>query len=339
MTESGARYPERTAASGSATLDSTEVVEATGRVLEQLERAIYGKTAALELLWQAVLAGGHVLLEDRPGLGKTRTARTLAAATRLSFQRVQFTPDLMPADITGSSIYSPATGEWSFRGGPVFANLVLADEVNRAPSKTQAALLEAMQEGQVTVDAETRRLPDPFIVVATQNPIEFEGTYPLPEAQLDRFLIRLAFGYPAPDDERRLLTGRARRGREEVDIEPVLDAHVVTRLRRMVEQVHVDDDVADYIVEIVAATRASVNVEVGASPRGSLALQQLARARAATRGRDFVTPDDVKSVAVPALAHRLVLRPEAWVRQTSDASVVRTCLDAVPTPPTVRASR
>ena len=312
------------------------VVAITERVIGEIERVIYGKREAVELLWQAVLAGGHVLLEDRPGLGKTRTARTLARVARLDFRRVQFTPDLMPADITGSSVYEPSTGGWSFRAGPVFANLLLADEVNRAPAKTQAALLEAMQERQVTVDGATRRLPDVFIVVATQNPIEFEGTYPLPEAQLDRFLARVAFGYPSPADERRLLTSRAARGREDVDVAEVIDTDGIHRLRAVVERVHVDDDVAAYVVEVVTATRASVHVEVGGSPRASLALQQLARARAATRGRLFVTPDDVKAVAVPTLSHRLVLRPEAWVRDVTAESVIRTCLEAVAAPPTTR---
>ena len=317
----------------------TPVADVTVRVLDELERVIYGKRAELAVLWQALLAGGHVLLEDRPGLGKTRAARALADVTRMSFQRVQFTPDLMPADITGSSIYAPATGEWRFRAGPVFAHLLLADEVNRAPAKTQAALLEAMQERQVTVDGVTHPLPDPFVVVATQNPIEFEGTYPLPEAQLDRFLVRLAFGYPDAHDEQRLLVTRARRGRDEIELSPLLDTGDLRELRALVEQVHVDEDVAAYMVAIVAATRTSPNVEVGASPRGALALQQVARARAATNGRGFVTPDDVKAVAVPALAHRLVLRPEAWVRRTTGESVVRSCLDAVPTPPTVPVRR
>jgi MoxR-like ATPase len=307
--------------------------ETCGRVLDEVERAVLGKREALELLLLGVLADGNVLIEDFPGLAKTLAARSLARATSLEFARIQFTPDLMPSDVTGSSIYNQREGDFEFRAGPIFTNILLADEINRAPPKTQAALLEAMQERQVTIEGTTYPLDRPFVVLATQNPIEYEGTYPLPEAQLDRFLLRLSFGYPSAEDEWRLLEERAERRTDEVAIEPVVGAAEVLALQRAVEEVYVSEAIGRYMVDLVAATRDSRRVAVGSSPRGSLALLKLSRARAAVSGRDFVTPEDVKGVAVPALAHRLMLRPELWVQRIRGEDVVREVLDTVPTPP------
>jgi MoxR-like ATPase len=315
-------------------------VAARGRaILAEVERAVVGKRDALELVLLAMLADGHVLIEDFPGLAKTLIARSFAAVTGLGFARVQFTPDLMPSDITGSSIYDQRSGAFSFRPGPIFTNVLLGDEINRAPPKTQAALLEAMEERQVTSDDATRPLERPFLVIATQNPIEYEGTYPLPEAQLDRFLARVSVGYPAAEDELEVLERRMERRTEEVELQAVVDRDELLALQRGVEEVHVASPVGRYIVAIAAQTRASVRVQVGASPRGSLALMKLARARAALSGRDYVVPDDVKALAVPALAHRLVLNPELWVRGIGGDAVVRECLDAVPAPDPAEALR
>ena len=302
------------------------------RILDAVELAVVGKRAALELVLLGMLADGHVLIEDVPGLAKTLLARSFAAVTDLSFARIQFTPDLMPSDVTGSSIYNQRTSEFEFWPGPVFANLLLGDEINRAPPKTQASLLEAMQERQVTLEGETRPLERPFLVLATQNPIEYEGTYPLPEAQLDRFLLRIGVGYPARADEWEMLERRRDRRTDEVALEPVVDRQTVLGLQQAVEDVHVSESIGLYMVDIVAATRASSRLQVGASPRGSLALLKLSRGLAALRGRDFVTPEDVKAVAVPALAHRLTLNPELWVQRIRAEDVVAECLDAVPTP-------
>jgi MoxR-like ATPase len=304
-----------------------------GRVLAELEKAIIGKPDALKLLLMAVLCDGHVLIEDFPGLAKTLMARSFAAVTELEFKRIQFTPDLMPSDITGSSIYDQRSGELVFRPGPVFTNLLLADEINRAPAKTQAALLEAMQERQVTVEGQTRLLARPFLVIATQNPIEYEGTYPLPEAQLDRFVIRLSVGYPSRDEQHAILQSRAERATDEVALNPVIDAGSLLGMQREIEQVYLSDSVVYYIVDLVEATRRNTSVQVGSSPRGALALFKLSRANAALAGRDYVTPEDVKAVAVPALAHRLTLRPEMWVRRLRAEDVVMECLNSVPTPP------
>ncbi len=304
-----------------------------GRVLAELEKAIVGKRDALQLLLMAVLCDGHVLIEDFPGLAKTLMARSFAAVTELDFKRIQFTPDLMPSDITGSSIYDQRSGELVFRPGPVFTNLLLADEINRAPAKTQAALLEAMQERQVTVEGQTKLLARPFLVIATQNPIEYEGTYPLPEAQLDRFVIRLSVGYPSRDEQHAILQSRAERATDEVALNPVVDAGSLLGMQREIEQVYLSDSVVYYIVDLVEATRRNTSVQVGSSPRGALALFKLSRANAALAGRDYVTPEDVKAVAVPALAHRLTLRPEMWVRRLRAEDVVVECLNSVPTPP------
>jgi len=306
-------------------------------VLREVERAVVGKHDVLELVLLGLLADGHVLIEDLPGLAKTLIARSFAQATSLTFRRIQFTPDLMPSDVTGASIYSQKRGEFEFHPGPVFANLLLADEINRAPAKTQAALLEAMQERQVTTEGVTRRLGPPFLVLATQNPIEYEGTYPLPEAQLDRFLLRVSVGYPARDDEALVLERRGERRQERIDLAPVVDVETMLAMQRAVERVYVSESVRLYMVDIVRATRENRRVQVGSSPRGSLALYTLARAQAVLRGRDFVTPEDVKDVALPALAHRLTLRPELWVQRVPTQEIIREVLDSVPTPP-VRAA-
>ncbi len=313
-------------------MDLADVGARCERMLDEVERAIVGKREVLELVLLGLLAGGHVLLEDVPGLAKTLIARSFAQATSLSFSRIQFTPDLMPSDVTGASIFNQRTADFEFRPGPIFANLVLADEINRAPPKTQAALLEAMQEEQVTTEGETRRLPPPFIVLATQNSIEYEGTYPLPEAQLDRFLLRTGIGYPTREDEWLVLARRLERGEDEVVLEPIVGARELVELQQALEQVHVAESVGLYMVDLVAATRASTRLQVGASPRGTLALLKLSRAKAASGGRDFVTPEDVKAVAVPALAHRLMLRPELWVQRVRGDDVVREALETVPTP-------
>jgi len=279
-----------------------------------------------------LLADGHVLIEDFPGLAKTMMARAFSQVTTLDYSRIQFTPDLMPADVTGSSIYDQSEGDFEFRPGPIFTNLLLADEINRAPPKTQAALLEAMQERQVTVEGTTNLLARPFFVIATQNPIEYEGTYPLPEAQLDRFLLRTGVGYLSREHEWEVLERRIEREVDEVELNPLVDRETLLEMQRALEQVHVDETLGLYIVDLVAATRRAPGVQVGSSPRGSLALLKLARGKAALSGRDYVVPEDVKAVAVAALAHRLTLRPELWVQNLRAEDIVRELLEQVPTP-------
>jgi len=313
-------------------VDLSQVHELSDRVLDEVERAVVGKREPLKLVLLGFLADGHVLLEDYPGLAKTLAARSFAQALDMDFARIQFTPDLMPSDVTGSSIWNQRDGDFEFRPGPIFTNLLLSDEINRAPPKTQAALLEAMQERQATIEGLTHALPMPFLVIATQNPIEYEGTYPLPEAQLDRFLLRTAFGYPTREDEVNVLGRRIERGSEDVELRAVIDRETLLEMQRAVEDVHVADEIREYCVDLVVATRASQSAAVGASPRGSLALLKLGRCRAALNGRDYVLPDDVKAIAVPALAHRLVLRPELWVQRITAEDVVREVLDTVPTP-------
>jgi MoxR-like ATPase len=320
-------------------MDLHELRERATAILDEVERAVVGKRGPLELILLALLSDGHVLLEDYPGLAKTLIARSFAQASSLRFARIQFTPDLMPSDVTGSQIFDQRSAEFVFRPGPVFANLLLADEINRAPPKTQAALLEAMQERQVTIENDTHPLEPPFLVLATQNPIEYEGTYPLPEAQLDRFLVRISVGYPERDDEIEMLRRRLARGEDEVELRPVVDAPTLVAMQRALEQVHVSDPIEGYIVDLVAATRTSRRLAVGSSPRGSIALLKLARAKAALAGRDFVVPEDVKAVAVPALAHRLTLRPELWVQRVRGEDVVAEALETVPTPPAEDALR
>jgi MoxR-like ATPase len=303
-------------------------------VLDEIQRAVVGRRAALTLILTAVLARGHVLIEDLPGLGKTLIARSFAAALGLDFTRVQFTPDLLPADLLGSTIYDMQSGRFDFRRGPIFTNLLLADEINRTPPKTQAALLEAMAEGQVSIDGVTHQLPDPFIVLATDNPIEYEGTYPLPEAQLDRFTIRLELRYLSDSEEVSMLRRRLDRGTPEQPVERVVDAHDVIAMREAVEQVTVHEDVLRYVVALAAASRQHPQVAVGASPRAELDLVQLARASALLAGRDYVIPEDVKSLASCAMAHRISLRPEMWVRQVRSTDVVAELLRRVPVPRT-----
>lgn len=303
-------------------------------VLDEIERVVVGKRAALALILTTVLAGGHVLIEDLPGMGKTLIARSFAMALGLRFTRVQFTPDLLPADLLGSTIYDMQSGQFEFRAGPIFTNLLMADEINRTPPKTQAALLEAMAERQVSIDGETHRLPEPFIVLATDNPIEYEGTYPLPEAQLDRFAVKVNLEYLSPDDEHAMLRRRLDRGSAEASVARVAEADGLLAMQRSVEQVSVHDDVLRYVVSLAGATRSHPQVAVGASPRAELDLVQLARARALVSGRDYVIPEDVKALAVPAMAHRISLRPEMWVRSVHGSDVVDQLLRRLPVPRT-----
>ena len=305
---------------------------AGGRIASELGKVIIGQQAVVEQALIALFGGGNCLVVGVPGLAKTLLIHSMSRALDLSFSRIQFTPDLMPSDVTGSAIYDQRAGDFEFRPGPIFANLLLGDEINRAPPKTQAALLEAMQERQVTIEGTSHELEPPFLVIATQNPIEYEGTYPLPEAQLDRFLIRLGVGYPEREQEWQMMERRIERAEDDVRLDRVVDRATLLSMQRAIEQVYVSESIGYYIVDLVAATRESGQVEVGASPRGSLALLKLARCRAALFGRDFVTPEDVKGVAVPALAHRLMLRPELWVRRVRPEDVVEQALDTVPTP-------
>ena len=316
-------------------LTPKEAGERAHAVLKEVERAVVGKRPALEQVMLGVLAGGHVLIEDLPGLGKTLLARSFAAALGLDFSRIQFTPDLLPSDVTGAPFYDQRSGEMVFRPGPVFTHLLLADEINRTPPKTQAALLEAMGENQVSVDGATRPLPKPFVVIATDNPIEYEGTYALPEAQLDRFLLRVRMGYLPPVDEAAMLRRRLDRAAPEAVLSALSDPAEVLAMRAALEAVEVGDDLVAYIISLINATRGHAQIQVGASPRGGLALVQLARGRAVLDGRDYVTPEDVKSVAVPALAHRITLRPELWVRRISADDVIADVVGSVATPRTV----
>ena len=306
--------------------------EGSRRIVDEVSKAIVGKREVLDLILVGILARGHILLEDVPGLAKTLMARSFAQVLGMSFNRIQFTPDLLPADITGSSVYNQLEAKFEFRKGPIFTNLLLGDEINRAPPKTQAALLEAMQEGQVSVEEVTHGLEDPFVVIATENPIEYEGTYPLPEAQLDRFILRTGVGYPEREREWEILRRRMERGRDEVALEPVVNAKGLLAMQEAIETIHVSRSVGYYIVDLVTATRAHPDVQVGVSPRGAMALMKTSRGMAMLEGRDFVTPEDVKAVAVPALAHRLSLKPEMWVRRIRGEDVIRSVLDNVPTP-------
>jgi MoxR-like ATPase len=313
-------------------LSVREAAELARRVVDEVEKAVVGKRDALLQVLAAVLGKGHVLLEDYPGLGKTLAARSFARVLGLDFTRAQFTPDLLPADLTGSFVYDQRRGEFEFRRGPLFTGLLLADEINRTPPKTQAALLEAMQERQVTVEGETFALPAPFHVLATANPIEYEGTYPLPEAQLDRFLLRVSFGYPSREEEYDVLARRMARRQEEVELDPVTDAAGLMAMQAAVETVTVDPSVGRYCVDLAAATRSHPEVLTGASPRGSLGLVLVARAFALLRGRDYVVPEDVKAIARPVLAHRITVKPELWMTDASGRRVVEAVLGQVPTP-------
>ena len=316
------------------TMTPAQTAERCAAVLAEIERAVVGHRRSLELVLTGILAGGHVLLEDLPGLGKTLIARSFATALGLSFARIQFTPDLLPSDVVVAPLYDQRTGQMVFHPGPVFTQLLLADEINRTPPKTQAALLEAMGEGQVSMDGVTRQLPQPFVVLATDNPIEYEGTYEMPEAQLDRFLMRLGLGYLAADDEVTMLQRRLDRQHDAAELRPVTSAAEVIAMRASLEQIEVSPDLLEYVVAIIRATRKHAQVQVGASPRGALALVQLGRAQALLRERDFVVPDDIKAVAVPALAHRVTIRPELWVRQVKSGDIITQVLTTVPVPQT-----
>jgi MoxR-like ATPase len=306
--------------------------ETCQQVVNQVKKVIVGKEQVLEKVMLAVLANSHILFEDYPGLAKTLMARSFAMSMGCEFSRIQFTPDLLPADITGTYIYNVKTSDFELRRGPVFTNILLADEINRAPPKTQAALLEAMQERQTTLDGKTHPITDPFIVIATQNPIEYEGVYPLPEAQLDRFLLRLQLGYPNRMEEVEILKRRMERAQEDVLLEPAANGETILALQKTVEGIHVDDDVLGYVTDIVQATRVQRQIEVGASPRGSLAIFKLARARAVFHGRDYVIPDDVKEVAGPALVHRMIMKAESWVKGVDPRQIVDEILKTIPVP-------
>ena len=315
------------------TITIDEAASLCSRVLDEVEKVVVGKRQVLSLMMAAFLSsGGHILLEDYPGLAKTLIANAFAEALGMKFKRIQFTPDLLPGDITGGYVYNNQEDRFVLRKGPIFTNILLADEINRASPKTQAALLEAMQEYQVTLEGETQGLPVPFIVIATQNPIEYEGTFPLPEAQLDRFMVRLAVGYPHVDDEVEILSRRLERKRDSVALHPVTTPDLFLAMRAAVEEVYVDPDVRRYMVEVVARTRTQRQVVVGVSPRGSLALLKLARAWAAMHGRCFVTPDDVRAFTRAALAHRMILDPTLWDVTASDAATVDAVVQSVPVP-------
>ncbi|MBO0610225.1 AAA family ATPase [Myceligenerans salitolerans] len=317
-------------------LPPAEVAALAARVLDEVRTAVVGMNETLPIALATVLAGGHVLFEDVPGLGKTLAARSLAGALGLDFARLQCTPDLLPSDITGSSVFDPATRTFEFRPGPVFTGLLLADEINRTAPKTQSALLEAMAERQVSVEGTSHPLPSPFHVLATSNPVEYEGTYPLPEAQLDRFMVRLAIGYPDPGQETTIVRNRLARRAEAAPVTRVTDPATVLAMQAGIATVEVDPDIVRYCVDLVTATRTHHALEVGASPRGSANLVLVARALAVIEGRDHVLPEDVKHVAVPVLAHRLTLTPDAWAQATRPENVVTSLLNTVPTPTTVR---
>ncbi|HEX8992632.1 MAG TPA: MoxR family ATPase [Anaerolineales bacterium] len=309
-----------------------EVSVLSRKIVAEVERAVVGKRPLLEMVMATGLAGGHVLFEDFPGLGKTLIARSFATALGLAFKRIQFTPDLLPGDITGGYVFNRNNNSFELRKGPVFTNILLADEINRASPKTQSALLEAMQEHQVTIEGESLALPEPFIVLATQNPIEYEGTFPLPEAQLDRFMVKLSVGYPSMEEEKEILRRRRSRKQDEITLYQVMEPGQVSALRETVESVHVDADIEDYIAALVHATRGDRRVAVGASPRGSLAFLKLARANAAMEGRDYVIPDDIKRYALAVLSHRLILQPEFWMSHSVNGEVIHDVLAKTPVP-------
>ena len=311
---------------------TSEVSNVGLQVVSEMEKAVVGTRALLEMVMASILVGGHVLLEDFPGLGKTLIARSFATVLGLEFKRIQFTPDLLPADITGGYVFNRAENRFDLRQGPIFANIILADEINRASPKTQSALLEAMQERQVTLEGETLSLPEPFLVLATQNPIEYEGTFPLPEAQLDRFMLKLTVGYPSVEEETEILRRRRERMQDDVQLIMVTSARQLMDLRQAVESVFVDADLEVYIAQLVHETRVDRRVAVGGSPRASLAFLKMARARAALEGRDFILPDDIKHFAQPVLGHRLILQPEYWMARRVADEVIHDVLDKVPVP-------
>jgi MoxR-like ATPase len=312
--------------------DIKEVSSLTQKIIAEVERAVVGKRGLLEMIMAAALAGGHVLLEDYPGLGKTLVARSFATVLGLDFKRIQFTPDLLPGDITGGYVFNRGSNKFELRKGPIFTNILLADEINRASPKTQSALLEAMQEGQVTLEGETQHLPEPFLVLATQNPIEYEGTFPLPEAQLDRFMLKLTVGYPSLEEEQEILHRRHARKQEEVQLRQMTDAAQMLEMRAAVESVHVEADLENYIASIVHATRSDRRAAVGSSPRGSLSFLRIARAHAAIQGRDYLLPDDIKHYATGVLSHRLILQPEYWMSGAVTDEVIADALRKTPVP-------
>jgi len=315
------------------TVKLAQVAELSSRVIAEVEKAIIGKHTELEKIMAAILvSGGHVLLEDYPGLAKTLIANCFATAVGMIFRRIQFTPDLLPGDITGGYVLDRQNNQFILRKGPLFANIILADEINRASPKTQSALLEAMQEYQVTLEGETHKLPEPFIVIATQNPIEYEGTFPLPEAQLDRFIMKLSIGYPTAEQEQAIIHNRHQRKSDQFALQPVVDAKTLLEMRQAIEEVYIDTDIEKYIVSLTTRTRSHRNVAVGSSPRGSLALLKLTRAFAAMQCRSYVLPDDVKLFSQPALAHRLVLEPDLWTVKRAANEVINEVLSVVPVP-------
>jgi MoxR-like ATPase len=313
--------------------DIRDVATRSQAIIEEVEKAVVGKRAILMKMMAAFLTtGGHVLLEDYPGLAKTLIANSFATTFGMSFKRIQFTPDLLPGDITGGYIYNRAQSQFVLRKGSIFANLILADEINRASPKTQSALLEAMQENQVSLEGETIPLPDPFITIATQNPIEYEGTFPLPEAQLDRFMIKLSVGYPSREEERLILHNRHQRQQDHFDLQPVTDSAGLVTMRQIVEQVYIDPDLEFYIVDLVQKTREHGKIAVGASPRGALALLKLARAWAAMHERNFVIPDDVKAFVQPVLSHRIILDPDLWNSRVANHNILGEIVSSIPVP-------
>ncbi len=309
------------------------VQEVARRIVDNVEKVIIGKREQVEQTVIALLCQGHVLIEDVPGVGKTMLAKTIARSLGCTFQRIQFTPDMLPSDVTGVSVFNQKTREFEFRPGPIMAQIVLTDEINRATPKTQSALLEAMEEKQITVDGVTYPLQKPFLVLATQNPIEYEGTFPLPEAQLDRFMLRISLGYPSPADEIRMLDSQQRVHPVET-VEQVVSAEALLQAQEAVKEVHIDNEIKEYIVELVNTSRKHPDIYLGASPRGSLALYKTAQAKAAVDGRDYVIPDDIKALAIPALAHRLIVSPAARIKNVDSRTVVQEILDSVPAPGT-----
>lgn len=313
-------------------MSAANVREIGAKISDEIGKAVVGKDDVIAKLITAIMTGHHVLFEDYPGLAKTLMAKSLAAAMGLQFKRIQFTPDLLPGDVTGGFVFDKDKGEFELRKGPIFAHIVLADEINRASPKTQSALLEAMEEKQVTIEGTTHPLPEPFIVLATQNPVEYEGTFPLPEAQLDRFALRLRVGYPDEDEEVEIMRRRESRRKDSFDLARVVDQNDVATLRTAPEDVRIHEDIRKYIVNLVHSTRNDHRINVGASPRGALALQQLSRARAALEGRSYVVPDDVKNLAVECLAHRMILEPDYWVRKHAAEGIVQSVVDTVAVP-------
>jgi MoxR-like ATPase len=313
-------------------MKANEAAEITNRLVKEVETVIVGKEDVLRKLMLGILTNSHLLLEDYPGLAKTLMAKTFAAVMGCRFARVQFTPDLLPSDITGTYVFNQKSGEFELRKGPIFTNILLADEINRSPPKTQAALLEAMQERQATLDGRTHRIESPFIVIATQNPIEFEGVYQLPEAQLDRFIMRLRVGYPSSGEEKEILKRRIDRRTDDYEVRTIVDPKTLLEMQASVEDVHVHEDILGYVVEIARATREHPQIEVGVSPRGAMALSKLARAQAILEGRDYVIPDDVKSLAVPAFNHRVVMKAESWVKGIDSHSILENLLERIPVP-------